>query len=163
MTPTQPVIILTTTKGVTVTTTATEQFRAHHKHLLEHVEHLRTAAREIPRLSPQERTLLKTRILDFLEGELGPHAAAEERRLYPEVARLLGHHEATATMSYDHLAIRGRTRELAETPVEATDRLQELLYGLFALIETHFRKEEDIYVPFLQREGADLDRALSDV
>lgn len=146
-----------------MTTTATEEFRLHHKHLFEHVDHLRAAAREVPHLSPQERTLLKTRILDFLEGELGPHAAAEERRLYPEVGRLLGHHEATATMSYDHLAIRGRTRELAETPVEATDRLQELLYGLFALIETHFRKEEEVYLPFLERHGADLDRALADV
>ena len=79
------------------------------------------------------------------------------------MAPLIGHGEATATMSYEHLMIRDRTRELAETPVEATDWLQELLYGLFALIEVHFRKEENIYAPFLERQGAGLARALNDV
>jgi hypothetical protein len=46
--------------------------------------------------------------------------------------------------------------------VEATDRLQELLYGLLAHRD-QFRKEEDVYLPFLERHGADLDRALADV
>ena len=143
------------------TRTAVERFRFHHEQLLEHVDHLRAAARELPELAPEERALLLERILDFLNHELGPHAAAEERVLYPEVARRFGHREATATMTYDHLAIHERVRELGETPVESTARLQELLYGLHALIVVHFHKEEDVYLPFLERSGADLERVLA--
>jgi iron-sulfur cluster repair protein YtfE (RIC family) len=130
--------------------TLTHSLHNEHTELLEHVSELRNAAREIPELSVEERTLLIGRILDFLNGTLVPHVALEETQIYPRLAQLLGHEEATAPMLYDHLAIRERIVELAAAPVDDTDRLQELLYSLHVLIRTHFWKEEDLYLPLLR-------------
>ena len=68
----------------------TEPFRKEHEQLLEHIEHLAAAARELPRLSDEERDTLRERIVGFLRGTLVPHAQAEEEVLYPEWSRLLG-------------------------------------------------------------------------
>jgi len=129
----------------------TEVIRDDHAHLREHVEHMRIAARELPDMSPQERQDVIARIVDFLRGTLLPHADEEERSLYLDVARRLGHPEATAPMTHDHVAIRVRTLELAATDETDVDRLQELLYGLYALISVHFWKEEQLYLPLIER------------
>lgn len=129
---------------------ATETLHAEHVTLSEHVEHMRLAARELPELSAEERTQLLARILDFLQGTLLPHAEAEERGLYEGVAKLLGDERATAPMVYDHRAIREWIADLAATPIDDVARLQELLYGLYALIEVHFRKEEELYLPLVE-------------
>jgi hypothetical protein len=129
----------------------TEVIRDDHAHLREHVEHMRIAARELPEMSPQERQEVIARIVDFLRGTLLPHADEEERSLYLDVARKLGRPEATAPMTHDHVAIRVRTVELAATDEAEVDRLQELLYGLYALISVHFWKEEQLYLPLIER------------
>ena len=54
-------------------------------------------------------------------------------------------------MTHDHVAIRARVIELGVTPPEDVDRLQELLYGLYTLISVHFWKEEQLYLPLLER------------
>ena len=76
-----------------------------------------------------------------------PDAKAEEEGLYAGVAELLGDKRSIAPMIYDHRAICERTVELASASVADVPRLQELLYGLHALIEVHFRKEEDLQLP----------------
>lgn len=134
-----------------MTTLETEAVRDDHAHLHDHVEHMRIAARELPAMSPEERKEVVARILDFLRGTLLPHADEEERLLYREVAKLLGHPEATAPMTHDHVAIRVRTVDLAATKETEVDRLQELLYGLYALITVHFWKEELLYLPLIER------------
>lgn len=129
--------------------TAVETLQAEHAQLLDHVEHMRLAARELPELSLEERGELRNRILDFLQGTLIPHADAEERSLYAGVAELLGDNRSTAPMVFDHRAIRERVDELASAHLEDVDGLQELLYGLYALIEVHMRKEEELYLPLV--------------
>jgi iron-sulfur cluster repair protein YtfE (RIC family) len=125
----------------------TEPFRQEHEQLLEHIEHIAQAARELPRLSDEERAALRERILGFLRGTLIPHAQAEEEVLYPEWSKLLGFPDAAAPMIHDHEAIVARTDRLAGVDVHDVDALQELLYGLYALISVHFRKEEDLQLP----------------
>jgi iron-sulfur cluster repair protein YtfE (RIC family) len=125
----------------------TEPFRQEHEQLLEHIEHIAQAAREVPRLSDEERATLRDRILGFLRDTLIPHAKAEEEVLYPEWSRLLGFPDAAAPMIHDHEAIAARIDRLAGVDVNDVDALQELLYGLYALISVHFRKEEDIQLP----------------
>ena len=49
-------------------------------------------------------------------------------------------------MSYDHLAIRHWISKLAETDPSDTDRLQQLLYGLDALIRVHIWKENELFL-----------------
>jgi hemerythrin HHE cation binding domain-containing protein len=104
----------------------TELVREDHAHLREHVEHLRVAARELPAMSPQERGEVVGRIVEFLRSTLLPHADEEEHSLYIEVARKLGHPEATAAMTHDHVAIRVRTLELAAAEENEVDRLRSL-------------------------------------
>jgi hypothetical protein len=90
--------------------------------------------------------------LEFLRGELRLHAEAEEMWLYPAVARRLGHPAATAAMALDHQLLRERVEVLAETDLEDVQTLERLLYGLHALLDAHFRKEEDAYLPLLEYE-----------
>ena len=125
----------------------TEPFREEHAELIEHIEHLAAAAREMPSLSDEEREVLRDRVLGFLRGTLIPHALAEEQILYPEWAKLVGFADAAVPMVHDHEAIVARINRLADTDVTDVDQLQELLYGLHALISVHFRKEEDIQLP----------------
>ena len=132
-------------------TTPADPFRAEHRHLMEHVEHVRLAARELPELSPEEREVVVGRVVHFLRHTLAPHAETEETLLYPELAQILGHVQALEPMIYDHVAIRERIGELDEADPADTARLQELLYGLYALITVHFWKEEEIYLPLLER------------
>ena len=125
----------------------TEPFRKEHEQLLEHIEHIAEAARELPRLSDEERDALRERILGFLRGTLIPHAKAEEDVLYPEWSKLVGFADAAAPMIHDHEAIVARIERLERADVDDVDSLQELLYGLHALISVHFRTEEDLQLP----------------
>lgn len=136
----------------------TEPFRREHEQLLSHIEHVGQAAREMPRLSEDERSALVLRILDFLQGTLVPHAQAEEAVLYPEWAKLVGFEDAAAPMVHDHRAIVERIERLAETDTAEIDTLQELLYGLYALISVHFRKEEDIQLSAFDAAPPELTR-----
>jgi hemerythrin-like domain-containing protein len=136
----------------TTVATETAPVRTEHERLLGHAEHLRVAALELPALSNEERRELLDRILDFLRRPLQAHYESEEHGLYPHVAGLLGDPQATAPMVYDHLAIRRLTDELGDASIHDVPRLQELLYGLHALITVHFQKEEGLYLPLLERE-----------
>lgn len=127
----------------------TEEFHEEHSELMEHVEHLRATARELPDLPEDERAARIERILEFLRGVLLPHAHAEEEFLYPKVAELLGDPRATGTMSREHVAVHRGIESLAETDPGDTLALQELLFGLNALIRAHFDNEEEVYLPIL--------------
>ena len=125
----------------------TEPFREEHQLLLAHIDHLAALAREVPELSDGERAFAIGRVMDFLRGTLLPHAQAEEAVLYPAWAKLVGFPDAAVPMVHDHEAIVERIERLDDTDVSDTAALQELLYGLHALISVHFRKEEDLQLP----------------
>lgn len=139
---------------------STEPFRQEHEQLLEHIEHIAQAAREMPRLSDEERAALRERILSFLRGTLIPHAKAEEDVLYPEWAKLIGFPDAAAPMVHDHEAIVTRIDQLERADVDDVDSVQELLYGLYALISVHFRKEEDLQLPAFDAAPREITEAL---
>ncbi len=124
-----------------------------HELLLDGVEQLRLDAEALPSLTPAERAEVQAEAVAFLRTTMIPHAKEEERELYPTVGRQLGHPDATAPMIYDHLAIGEHTAMLAETSPANVPRLQELLYGLYALIRVHFWKEEELYLPLVERAG----------
>jgi iron-sulfur cluster repair protein YtfE (RIC family) len=141
----------------------TDPFREEHRELIEHIEHLAAAAREMPRLSTDERELLRERVLGFLRGTLVPHAQAEEQILYPEWAKLVGFDDAAIPMVHDHEAIVARIERLADADVGDVDLQQELLYGLYALISVHFRKEEDIQLPVFDEHPDVTERLLEEM
>lgn len=98
-------------------------------------------------------------IVLFLRPELLPHAHVEEAALYPAVDRLLqATGGATTTMAVDRRAIAERVHALAAAgvrePVVRHD-VRRLLHELHVLLQVHFDKEEQVYLPLLQRLTAD--------
>src|SRR5512142_402351 len=144
--------------------------REEHRTLLPHIERLRAVADEVGHIDAHALREKLDETYRFLSHDLVPHARAEDEVLYPEVARLLGGPRATATMSRDHVEVVALISELAtlrsfdgEPDGERQNALRRVLYGLYALVRTHFAKEEEIYVPLLDDrltmdEGSDLIR-----
>jgi iron-sulfur cluster repair protein YtfE (RIC family) len=143
----------------------TQPLRDEHQELLPHLERVREAAESIGREQDPGRSI--DRALEFLQGHLLPHAAAEEAVLYPQVARLMNSAQATKTMEADHAAVSRLTSELRQLrdalkagppSDEQAAALRRLLYGLYTLIRLHFTKEELVYLPVLD-EGLSPDAA----
>ena len=93
-------------------TTQTAQFHDQHDGLTERVELLAEVARELPFLGRQARVARVEKALEFLHQAVVPHTWLDERVLYPSVAERLRDPFATATMGYDHVAIRGLIDDL---------------------------------------------------
>ena len=129
-----------------------EAFREEHRELMVHVERIRDLARELRELPAEKRKPRLDEVLAFIANTLVPHAGAEEAVMYPEVGRLLGASEAPEPMVYDHRAIRERAAALERTDPADAAAVEELLYGLHALIVVHFEKEEQIYLPLLESQ-----------
>ena len=133
--------------------------RDEHRDLMPGVERLRSAAEAVGEVPLALVRSQVGRAVEFLTGRLLPHADAEERGLYPVVARLMGAPEATRTMCEDHLEIARLTVELQvleaellgpEIAAPAAHELRRVLYALHTLITTHFLKEEKVYLPMLE-------------
>ena len=140
--------------------TVTAPLREEHKELFPHVARLKAAADAVGERSPDEVREEVGKALDFLLHFLIPHAKAEDAALYPVVQKLMGAPRATATMSRDHVEVGRLTAELSKLaassatgPIPAAQQkeLRSLLYGLHALVALHFAKEEEIYLPLLDR------------
>jgi iron-sulfur cluster repair protein YtfE (RIC family) len=141
-------------------TLPTEPLRAEHRDLLPHLRLLGTAADELDRWDRDEATRTLGELVGFLRGHLVPHAAAEEQVLYPAVEEAMAAPGATATMVADHADIVGRIDRLAQTagavedswpdPELARDLTRQLV-GLDAILLLHFRKEEEVLLPVLDR------------
>jgi hypothetical protein len=97
-------------------------------------DELRLAARRLPDLEPHERMIRIADLVAFLHEEVEPHMRVDEEVLYP------------TGLAYDHLAIRAWIGKLKEAEDEDVETLQELLYGLDALIRVHLWKEDELTV-----------------
>ena len=138
-------------------TIVTQPLRDEHNELFPHVDQLRTAADGVGESDPVTLAAVGE-ALDFLEHHLIPHAGAEDAALYPVVARIMGAPDATATMRRDHVEVGKLATELGMLREElASDggssflyrEMRRVLYGLYALVELHFAKEEEVYLPIL--------------
>lgn len=137
----------------------TDPLRQEHQRLLAPLQQLRHFADEVGELSPQACRAGLQQALDFVNCRLLPHAEAEDRVLYPAVARLMGARLATRTMSADHQAVfrmGGKLQALLaglqqQAPdANALNTLRRLLYGLYAVVKLHLWKEESVYWPLLE-------------
>jgi uncharacterized protein (DUF2249 family) len=136
--------------------TLIEAIRKHHLSLAKTLE---THARGV---GGGESQLERDAFVEFLKGDLLPHASGEERHLYELVDDLVRRHgRPTATMLVDHefindyvTKIEAVTRQLAtatngERP-QLLSRLRDLALRLDAIVELHLAKEERIYLPFIE-------------
>lgn len=142
-----------------LTTLPTEPIRAEHRELLPHIEELGSSATWIPTAPAPVIHERLVHALEFLQDELVPHAKAEEETLYPAVEGCMQAPGATDTMRRDHVEVLRLVDELAalrdeleDPPTEAErDRIASILHGLHAIVALHFAKEEEIYLPILDR------------
>lgn len=85
-------------------------------------------------------------VVDFLEGELLPHASAEERALYPA-----GEAGPTAmlvrSMRDEHGDLVSRVAALREATDAVT--VASAASAILALFESHLHKENDLLIPAL--------------
>jgi iron-sulfur cluster repair protein YtfE (RIC family) len=138
----------------------TEPLRAEHRHLLPQVAALAEAAAAVGSADAAGRRAKVDAAHHFLVEQLIPHAEAEDAVLYPVVDRLIGERggtRATDTMRRDHLEVARLTEQLGrlrDDPADPgdEDELRRVLYGLHALLVLHFAKEEEVYLPLLDRE-----------
>lgn len=137
----------------------TESLRAEHRLLEPQIEELsHTATWMATAPVPVVREKL-ARALEFLRHHLVPHALAEEETLYPAVEGAMQAPGATETMRRDHGEVLRRVEALEqlrdsidETLTETQrDHLAGALHGLHAIVSLHFAKEEEIYLPILDR------------
>ena len=89
-------------------------------------------------------------ILSYLRERVAPHTKLDELLLYPEVATRLGDPLVAVSMNYDHLAIRHWIERIATVDITETALLQQLLYGLDALIRVHLWKEDELFLAPLE-------------
>jgi uncharacterized protein (DUF2249 family)/hemerythrin-like domain-containing protein len=113
----------------------------------------------------------------FLEHDLLPHAAGEERALYPRVDHLIRQSgRPTATMSVDHEHISAYVGQIAKTVTELkqaapSDRatlarhLGRLALRLDAILTLHTEKEERVFLPLIERalSGAEQQKLLAEM
>jgi iron-sulfur cluster repair protein YtfE (RIC family) len=142
----------------------TQPLRDEHKGLLPHIEALATAGDAVG-VAPKAEQVEKVHAsYEFLSKQLIPHAEAENKVLYVEVDRLIGSDvqtKATDTMVRDHAEVGALTEELGAfaaklhegnlSPAEQQD-LRQVLYSLNGIVGLHFDKEEEVYLPLLDRE-----------
>jgi iron-sulfur cluster repair protein YtfE (RIC family) len=131
----------------------TAALRSEHAGLRRETAHLARVASAIGSWSTPDVPEQLTEIRGFLSARLLPHTRAEEAVLYPMMDKVMAAEQATATMVADHRVIHQRADALDElignvgsgppTPAEA-EALREHLYGLWAIVELHLDKEEEI-------------------
>lgn len=128
-----------------------------HGELFPHLEDLGDLAARSSTLSELDLRNRVTQVVQFLRDGLLPHAREEELSVYPAAEKLLrAVGGATRTMSIDHRfvgALVDRVEGIAKSPLSDADReqLRRLLYGLQTLLDVHFTKENEAYVPLLNR------------
>jgi uncharacterized protein (DUF2249 family)/hemerythrin-like domain-containing protein len=144
--------------------TLTDAIRAHHRALAKTLdEYTAEVEARDTRLDAASLTELVDGLTDFLTSELLPHAAGEERTLYPALDPIIREHGSpTATMRVDHEYIGEYARQIAssarrlrgasesERPALARQLTRQViqLQGLFAV---HLAKEERVYLPLVER------------
>ena len=135
------------------------RFETEHRSLAGGLRLLRTVADELDRVPlDQAREDLRT-LVTFLRDDLLPHELAEDRQLYPAVARVVGGHDPTAPMSRAHREIAhevavvegladalGDADATDETGADIVRELQRVLHGLDAVLRLHFAQEEQEYL-----------------
>lgn len=140
----------------------TSRFRDEHRLLRPDIGRIRAVADALGTIPPRDALTQVRAVHRFLVEEIAPHEEAEDKLLYPVLARVLGGDDPTVTMSRGHVEIAHQIRRLGRVlddvdPSGPDDddvlELRRLLYGLHAILELHFEQEDEGYLLL----GADAD------
>ena len=114
--------------------------------LRQQVEQFLLVAHDLPQQATGERIDAVERVASFLAEVLLPHAAVEERVLYPRAALLLRERDESGDVAVDRAAVRELLARLVAADADDAGALQEVLYALYALLSAHFWREEAVLV-----------------
>lgn len=138
-------LVLASTEADASAAAAVEQHHAQLSGALAlHVEALVSAA---SRGNPPTALLARDRLVRWAREELLPHAAAEERVLYPAARAIDGFDVLIDAMTGEHAALARLVDEAATTADVA--RAVIAGSGLRALFESHLAKENELILPRL--------------
>ncbi len=152
-----------------------DHITAEHSHLRPHVEAIRTAADAVGEVPNHVLRDLTESAVGFLLHELIPHAHSENEILYRAFEQSLHAPGAARTMQHEHTEIARYTDELTSLNAAITDghdlgehtirELRRVLYGLYALVMSHFAKEDHVLASILEAKmpAGELDQLLSDL
>ena len=140
-------------------TELTGQLAAEHRRMRPELDRIRSAAAALSGPTHRARALPQAwAVLEFCTQDLLPHEEQEEQGLYPLLEPALGGPDATAPMSRAHVEIHRLVRRLGQILTEIgldqpdddldpddARELQQLLYGLYAVLQLHFTQEEENY------------------
>lgn len=138
----------------------TQPLREQHQKLMRQVEQLRAIADKVGDTPSEVLQSVLDDIYAFLVQQLIPHGQAEKSTFYPMINKVVGVEQITEALMYDHQEVERLTDELAALREElATSDLDEdqiktlrrVLYSLYALVKLHFEKEEEIFLPLLDK------------
>jgi uncharacterized protein (DUF2249 family)/hemerythrin-like domain-containing protein len=138
--------------------------RTHHRALADTLDNY-TAEVEagVAELDAAHLVELLDGLTGFLSGDLLPHAAGEEKTLYPALDPIIREHGSpTATMLVDHEYIGNYSRQITETAraLRSADQhtrtnlartLARQLIQLQGLFSVHLAKEERVYLPLIEQ------------
>ena len=139
------------------------RFSAEHRSLWPRLERIRGVADSLGEVPPAAALRDLLSLQEFLVTELIPHEEAEDKQLYPALAKALGGADPTGTMSRAHVEISHLVRRLGrllnglgpEGPDEDDVReLRSVLYGLHAVLRLHFAQEDEGYFSLMDEEAA---------
>lgn len=131
-----------------------EAVSSEHRHLRPQIDALGSLADRWSALEEAERSERLQSVVDLLQSQLLPHAAAEEALLYPAVERVLrARGGAVSTMTLDHVEITRLTENLDAATADA-EEVPGLLHSVRALVLLHLDEEEQAYLPALAGLGA---------
>ena len=141
------------------------RLKSEHAELMPYIEQLEAAATRLPEMSAVRQREELVRLQDMLDHQLLPHEQGDERRLYPEVAKLLPGEDPLAVMSRTHREVFHLAglfgRIVADVPrqgpsPEVLGELTRLLYSLAAILRLHFAQEEEIFESLADEYAAPL-------
>jgi heavy metal translocating P-type ATPase len=131
------------------------RLRAEHRELAPALARIRPLADRLGTMPPGEALAELRRTRAFLLETLLPHEEAEDREVFPFLARSVGNDDATAALHRTHTEIFHLVRfidrlvsEIAPEgpgPEDLTD-LRRVLYGLDAILRLHMAQEEELYL-----------------
>ena len=135
---------------------------SHEHREIEHVVgRIETTAEMAGNLAARDLASALRSLLDSIEKTLLPHLDWEDNFCFPEMDRLAATPWATRLLRLQHQQIRQSVERLEADWLalrrEPTHRqlvdLRARLYGLHALMSTHFEQEERVILPFLDAEN----------
>jgi hemerythrin-like domain-containing protein len=131
-----------------------------HRELAPGINRIHDVAVAVGTMAAPDMCFAMLDVVDWIDEVLLPHAAWEEKWLYPEFDRRAGTPWATRVMAYEHHQIRDMARRvvadrerLRHEPTKADMvALRADMFSLEALLRAHIEREERFLLPLLMEE-----------